>query len=218
MDRRRLNEAIQRIRDYTAGHPELQAAHHFLYDLPLDKDAGVPEFVVMGINPGETERCRSAYPGPTEETWDFDFHGKSVLGRSQGSIKWRKNATDFTDSQAVVFTELFFWSSNDQEELRKRYGKLWNSPHLEFCVEQNKVLIETYKPKAVIFVGLSCSQKVAEAFGLVAVDTLKMGSSRLVVRYQDHFRPWLFTKHWSGAFGFSNLQKAEIKRYIRRAT
>jgi hypothetical protein len=217
MDKAPLNDATQRIRDYTAGHSELRAAHHFLYDLPLDKSAPSPKFVVMGINPGETERCRRAHPGPTEETRDFDFHEQSPLGRSRGSINWRKHAADFANSRAVVFTELFFWSSKDKDEFKERYGRLWESPHLAFCVEQNKALIETHKPSGVIFVGISGCEKVAEAFGLETVDTVKEDNSRLVVHYRDQYRPWFFTKHWTGSFGFSNAQKAAIKEYIQRA-
>jgi hypothetical protein len=61
MNRERLDAAIQQIRDYTKGHQELCAAHHFLYDLPLDKKAGKPAFVVMGINPGEGLRDRRGF-------------------------------------------------------------------------------------------------------------------------------------------------------------
>ena len=53
MNRERLDVAIQKIRDYTKNHKELCAAHHFLFDLPLDKEAGKPGVVMMGINPGE---------------------------------------------------------------------------------------------------------------------------------------------------------------------
>ena len=60
MNRGCLDEKINTIREYTAGHAELRLAHHFLYDLPLNKDALSPEVVVMGINPGETQVDREA--------------------------------------------------------------------------------------------------------------------------------------------------------------
>ena len=58
MDRKKLDDAVKDIRMYTAKHDKLLKAHHFVYDYPpfaetkrLDK----PEWVVMGINPGESK-------------------------------------------------------------------------------------------------------------------------------------------------------------------
>jgi hypothetical protein len=214
MNRARLNAAIEKIRDYTKRHAELCAAHHFLFDLPLDRAAGRPEYVILGINPGETERDRRAFPGPTEETWNYDFHENALLGRSQGSKNWRKNAVFFSGGRPLVFGELFFWSSADGDEFEERFGPLWDSPHLPFCIDMTRLLIEEYQPKAVIFAGLGPSKKVADKFALAHVNTLKSGSQRLVEHYSDGDRPWFFTKHWSGSFGFSNAQKESIKSYI----
>jgi hypothetical protein len=52
MNRERLDVAIQKIRDYTLNNAELRTAHHFLFDLPLDKEAGKPEVVDDGNKPG----------------------------------------------------------------------------------------------------------------------------------------------------------------------
>ena len=221
MNRKTLDAAIQEIRDYTNGHAELRVAHHFLYDLPLDKKAGKPEVMVMGINPGEPERCWKACAGPTEETWNFDFHEKTSSGRDGGSIRWRKNATFFADGKPAVFTELFFWSSRNKEQFKQRFGPLWRSNHLCFCMGMNRILIKEYQPKSVIFVGVTDSKKVAKEFGLDYVYTLKSSSNRLVEnRLVEHYRddesrPWYFTKHWSGSHGFSNAQKEQIRNYIR---
>ena len=48
MNRERLDVAIKQIRDYTRENAELCNAHHFLFDLPLDRNVGTPEIVVMG--------------------------------------------------------------------------------------------------------------------------------------------------------------------------
>lgn len=217
MNRDRLDAAIQQIRNYTTNHTELRAAHHFLYDLPLDKGAGTPEVVVMGINPGETERDRQAYPGPTEETWNHDFHERASVGRSRGSDQWRRNAAFFADGKAVVFTELFLWSSRNGEEFKQRFGPVWGSRHLSFCTEMNQTLLSEYQPKSVIFVGVSDSAKVAKEFGLTPVYTFVNNNHRLLEHFRDNFRPWFFTKHWSGSFGFSKVQKRAIKEYIQGA-
>jgi hypothetical protein len=219
MDRARLDGAIKQIRDYTDKHPALGHAHHFLYDVPLDKSDVKPEIVVMGINPGENERDRKAYPGPTEETCKHDFHTTSTVGRSQGSKNWYKNAKFLANGKPVVFTELFFWSSSNQDEFKQRYGgPWWKSEHIDFCVQMNRVLISEYRPQYVLFVGVKDSKKVAKIFELFPVYSLKVGPTRLLEHYRDELRPWFFTKHWSGAFGFSNSQKEEIKNYIHRAT
>jgi hypothetical protein len=211
MDRQRLDSNIEAIRRYTTEHRKLREAHHFLYDLPLNGNVGLPELVVMGINPGETQTDRDACPGPTEETSKYDFHEHSPSGRSKGSKRWRKLTAEFTHGRSVVFTELFFWSSRDHAELLKRYESLWGSPHLQFCTDMNKDLIKVYEPKAVIFVGLSNSERTASVFGLKHVDTLCVSRSRVVEHYQDEHRPWFFTKHWTGSRGFTLAQREAIK-------
>ena len=216
VNRECLDVAILLIRAYTEGHPELRAARHFCYDLPLDKTAQTPEVLVMGINPGEIEDDRRSYPGPTEQTWNFDFQEEGALGKGQGGNNWRKTASFFADNRPVVFTELFLWSSSDSAQFKQRFGPLWKSPHRSFCISMNKRLIQEYRPKSVIFVGLTHSRKVADAFRLCHVYTVKMGRYRLLEHYHDECRPWFFTKHWSGAYGFSKSQQQVIKEYIQQ--
>jgi hypothetical protein len=120
----------------------------------------------------------------------------------------------FSGGRSVVFSELFFWSSNNQNEFKERYGELWKSPHLNFCTEKNELLLQEYRPKAVIFVGLGPAVRLATFFALTHIDTLNDGTHRLVEYYHDNNRPWFFTKHWTGAFGFSKVQMDAIKHYI----
>jgi hypothetical protein len=218
MERTRLDSNIEAIRRYRDENAVLQQAHHFLYDLPLDKHAGRPEVVVMGINPGETQFDRDSCLGPTEETWQHDFHADSRLGRSQGSKRWRDSMKFFSLGRPVIQTELFFWSSNDQAEFKERFGPLWASKHLRFCTDMNRSLLDIYQPRFVIFVGLSDSARVAGQFGLRLIDSVKEHRHRLVDHYEDSVRPWFFTKHWSGSFGFSQSQKDRIKDYIQKHT
>lgn len=215
MDRHRLDLNIEAIRRYTAEHEELREAHHFLYDLPLNGDVGLPELVVMGINPGETQTDRDACPGPTQETSKYDFHEHSPLGRSKGSKRWRKLTAEFTGGRSVIFSELFFWSSRDHAELLERFGSLWVSRHLSFCIDMNRDLIRLYQPKAVIFVGLSNSERAAIAFGLKHVDAHCVSGTRVVEHYRDEHRPWFFTKHWTGSRGFTTAQREAIKVYLK---
>lgn len=216
MDRTRLYSNIEAIRKYTVEHAELREAHHFLYDLPLSGDTEQPELVVMGINPGETQTDKPSCPGPTEETSKYDFHEHSPSGRSKGSKRWRELTAKFTSGRSVVFTELFFWSSKNHAELLERFGSLWDSRHLKFCISMNKDLIEVYRPKAVIFVGLSNSERAAKAFGLQYVDTHRVNGTRVVEHFRDAHRPWFFTKHWTGSRGFTMAQRNAITVYLEQ--
>ncbi|MGC2620120.1 MAG: hypothetical protein WA414_13835, partial [Acidobacteriaceae bacterium] len=116
----------------------------------------------------------------------------------------------------VVFTELFFWSSRNHAELLERFESLWGSRHLKFCIEMNKDLIEVYQPKAVIFVGLSNSERAAKAFGLNYVATHRVGITRVVEHFRDEHRPWFFTKHWTGSRGFTEEQRQAVRAYLER--
>lgn len=218
MDRARLDRAIEEIEAYTEMHPELHQAHHFLYDLPLDRAAGRPEIIVIGINPGETDADWRSHPGGREqETRNRDFHRDGGKPRSPGSLRWQRNVRYFAGDRPVVMANLFFWSSRSTAELVTRYGPMWDSPHLPFCIEKLKLLLQVYEPGVVLFPGLSLTDRVARHFSLQHVDTLTDASNghRLVDEYREKKgRPWLFTKRWTGAFGFSKKQKAMVKGHI----
>jgi hypothetical protein len=42
-----------------------------------------------------------------------------------------------------------------------------------------------------------------------------MGAVRLVEVYWDGIRPWLFTKHWTGSYGFSAEQREAVRATIQ---
>src|SRR5208337_2764288 len=157
MGRERLDAAIQDIRDYTSNNQELRdEAHHFVYDLPLDRTAGTPEFVWMGVNPGETgvKTLKTGdweVPGPTEETWLFAFNDHIPPSRS--SKRWKGKIHRLFDGKPVVLAELFFWSASSRD-FNRRFGDVWRSPHLDFCTRMNRLLIDEYQPKAVVFTGI----------------------------------------------------------------
>lgn len=205
---------IERIAARTAEHPELRAAHHFLYDLRHPKH-GKPEFVVMGVNPGETAYDWTIAPEPTEETSRYDFHMDRGGGRS--AIRWSKAASYFLDGSDYVLTELFFWSSYDGRTFRERFGPLAKSEHLSFCVEMNRHLIEAYAPRAVVLPGLTHMPLVKDAYGLTHLETLSDEVTRVVEVLSDGQRPWVFTKHWTAAFGFSKSQRELARGAIRAA-
>jgi hypothetical protein len=215
-----IKQNIRKIREYTALHRELWAAHHFLYDSRINRECATIEFIVMGINPGETDEIWEKAPKkgdmPLEETSDFDFHDE--YGRDDSGKQWFKKIELFLRTTNVSLTECFFWSSSDMNQFRTRYGKLSASRHLPFCVELNRQLIALHNPRAIVFPGISYSARVSKLYSLAHVQSLSQHAQRLVEHYHDGDRPWFFTKHWSGAFGFSNEQRCAIRDYISANT
>lgn len=210
----RLIENIERVAAYTDQHPELKAAHHFLYDLRHPRD-GTPQYVVMGVNPGETAHDWTIAPEPTEESSRYDFHIDKGGGRS--AIRWTKAARYFLDNADYVLAELFFWSSYDSRKFTERFGPFAKSKHLQFCVELNKDLIEVYQPDAVVLPGLTHLPLVRQLYGLSPVRVVTHEATRVAEHYTDGKRPWVFTKHWTAAFGFSRAQRELAREALRTA-
>lgn len=205
---------IERLAAYTAEHPELKAAHHFLYDLRFPKD-GKPQFVVMGVNPGETAHDWQIAPVPTEETSRYDFHDEVGSGRS--AIRWSKAARYFLDDADYVLAELFFWSSYDHRAFRERFGPLEKSPHLAICTDMNRDLIDAYQPKAVVMPGLTHLKLARRLFDLSPVSVVTLEGKRVAEVFHDGARPWVVTKHWTAAFGFSRAQRELARETVRLA-
>ena len=167
----------------------------------------------MGVNPGETAHDWTVAPQPTEETSRYDFHDQAGSGRS--AIRWSKAARFFLDDADYVLAELFFWSSYDSRQFVERFGPMAKSPHLRFCTELNRDLIAAYRPKAVVLPGLSHMSLVKAEYGLTAVSSVGEGNTRIAEVMTDGHRPWVFTKHWTAAFGFSNAQREAARQAIR---
>jgi hypothetical protein len=217
-----MPKELARIREYTRKHPELREAHHFLFDLPLTRESANVKFLVFGLNPGESDHDWRIASSPTEESREFDFHERSG-NPSPGREKWPKNCRFFLGTSNVVFSEFFFWSSKDSDkQFRQRFGPIGQSPHLGFCSELNMRLIDHHQPKAIVCPGLpspSYTKLVLSLYRLRFADTLRSDRGhRLVERYHDGVRPWLFTKHWTGARGFSNVQREAVREYIAKHT
>ncbi|MDO8321327.1 MAG: hypothetical protein Q7T23_00145 [Phenylobacterium sp.] len=212
-DRETLLANIERLASYTKAHSDLRGAHHFLYDLRHPAQ-GAPEYVIMGVNPGETEHDWTISPTTTEETSRYDFHKEVGPGRS--AIRWTSSARFFLDDADYVLTELFFWSSRDSLAFRERYGKLALSPHLALCTELNRALIEIYQPRAVVLPGLGNHELCRSLYELQHNETVVHEGTRIVEHYTDGRRPWIFTKHWTASFGFSKSQRQAVLSYIRR--
>lgn len=211
-----LTLQIQRIREYTQRHEELLRAHHFLYDKPINTDVSRYRFAVLGVNPGEQAGDWAAWSEPTEETSLFDF--REQLGqRPPASRRWRQLVEYFCGTDAVVMSEFFLWSTKDTGDafLAKFGHRIEQSPHLAFCVEMNRELIEAYGVSAVVAPGLKSLALFGKQYGLSHVRTVRTDNGHVLVdHYQRDGVPWLFTKHWSAAFGFSKEQRELVRDYI----
>lgn len=213
-----IQQNIRRIREYTAEHPELQQAHHFLYDKRYCSKEQPVQYVVMGVNPGETSPDWEQWPAsrgtPTEESSEFSFHAHGEPSRSAKA--WRARVTNILGTDAVVLAEAFFWSSKDRSELEKRYGRLEGSAHLEFCASLNRDLLDFHQPKCVIVSGLRDRDLLSSAYSLKRGEPAINGAKgRLIEPFTDGIRPWIFTKHLSAGF-FAAGERDQIKAYLAR--
>lgn len=207
-----LNAEISEIDSYTARYAELHQAHHWLFDLKSPAGA-FPEVAVAGLNPGESRRDWAICPYSTEETSRHDFH--EVYGAGRASIPWTRHCNFYLGGRTFVQTELFFWSSSNTKQLEERYGRLRTSPHLAFCRDMNRRLFNAYGVKAVICTGINNDSLCGSLYGLGPLrQTVIVDGTRVAKLYHDGLRPWLFTKHWTGAFGFSRAQRERVKLEI----
>lgn len=204
------------VRSYRDRHDELRQAHHFLFALPIEPATDRFDILVMGVNPGEQPSNWDRHVGPTEETWDYDWL-EAIGGRTGPSKRWRKHLQTFCGDRRAIMSEFFFWSSKDAGAgFRNSFGtSVTQSPHLAFCQVMNFHLIEIVKPKAVVCPGLSNSATFAKAYELAHVRDLRASNGHYLVRhFERDGMPWLFTKHWSGGFGFTASQKKQVRSYL----
>ncbi len=213
-----LSALLADVRSYGASQADLLQAHHFLFCKTLLRNPQANNIVVMGINPGETSTDWASTGGQrSEESFERDFH---EAHRSAASKKWMSNINFFLPDHNIYLTELFFWSSSNIVELEARYGKLnAHNPHAQFCKTINTRLIELIRPAAVIFTGVTYFKTVASIYGLEPSQELLADKQRkLAVLASSGHCPWIFTRHWSGSFGFSQSDKAAIKAFIAAVT
>jgi hypothetical protein len=194
----KTGDLIERIRKYTADRPELRCAHHFQFDLRWRPEMPCVALVV-GVNPGESDGDWKLSSTPTEETSLFDFH--TVYGGGRSSIKWNRSAVKIVPTDQIVQSQIFFWSSKDENHFRERFGSFERSLHLPFCRELNRELIRRLEPKIVICPGISKSTLVSTLYELKPkhLGASRAAGGRLFEVWTDGIRPWIFTVHWTAA-------------------
>jgi len=214
-DERELQQCLKEIRDYQQAHADLKLAHNFLFDLPIRGRTMRADVIVMGVNPGEAKR-HTMEGSLHEESREHDFH-EEPKGRGRASLRWSKLVLDHSFGRPVVQSEFFLWSSrNLSAEFQQRYGSLSQSQHLIFCRKQNLRLLAVHQPRIILCPGFGALDLfAAEMYSLnrVCVKRTDRGH-RLIAHYERDGIPWVFTKHWTGARGFTQEQRNAIKAYI----
>ena len=164
-----ISRNLSQIREYSQIHKELKKSHHFLYNSLIGEDNEPAEVVIIGLNPGETDKDFDYLANlPTEESSEFDFHEEHGRGRS--SKNWLTLCKKFSQTNKIVLTEFFFWSSpqvgEDKERgipFSERFGyKFEDCPHFEFCKEKNIELVEFHKPSLIMCPGVGYSELFAK--------------------------------------------------------
>ena len=128
----------------------------FLFDFPYrDGDGNI---LVLGINPGETERDWKDFPtGLCEESSEINFReGMELPVNSKRWFNFIESVTP--ETKGITLSELFFWSSNKLSDLDYRYGNWREGELINFCVSANKRLIQNRQVDLVLFFGISMSE------------------------------------------------------------
>lgn len=239
-----ISDCLKQIRAYTAANPELQNAHHFLFDLPVGPELPATcDTVVIGLNPRETDYQRQKWPVTAqmraagkifEESREFDFMHPE--GR-----EWTTRIVDFCGTQNVVQTEGFFWSSDHagRDFFAKCFGL---SPkkaveHLNFCKDMNNHLFKHYRARTIVSAGFKFRDIAIRQYGLTLTNKEmrrhpEYRDHSLVEEYTDGLRRWVFTVHWTNGRGLTGPrtapatstllqsgnedERAVIRSYIRR--
>ena len=221
-----LAHELARIRAYTRSHESLSSCHHFQFDLPLNVQGDASNdpvekstYVVLGINPGEIASDHR-FEGPTEESSEFDFHS-TLDGRDD--IRWTRALRRILPVGRVLQSQLFFWSSNDADELQARLGQKLEraKAHLEFCRDMNLKMIDVRSPDAVILAGMSKSDLAQNLYELkemrVVPDKFRLREKggRLVRVFSDcQERPWIAVPHLTSCRPPLTENEAEMIRQI----
>jgi hypothetical protein len=216
--RDRISDLMQVVRNYQQKHVELLKSHHFVAAVPLRPDGVEFDYLVVGLNPGEQDSNWTAFPRTTEETIDFNWLESLPGGPTRQAKAWRKKVAQFCGTDQVLQSDFFFWSTNNVgKAFTERFGTPFHkSKHLEFCRDINLKLVELTKPKAVVCPGISHAESFARLYGLEPVNFVPTPSGgKLIAHYERSGMPWVFSKHWGGAFGFTKEQRATVASYIK---
>jgi hypothetical protein len=215
----KLSKTLEEIRKYTERNFELTKSHHFLFNLPLEKNTETADIIVIGLNPGEHSNDWNLSKVLTEETNEYDFHHE--LGNGRLSLSWSKKCIEYLPSKNIYQSEFFFWSSsNIDKHFFQRFGYTFkNCPHFQFCKKCNLDMINFHKPKLIVSAGTSYANLFASIYKMKHINTIKSEADkrkrRVIIHYEFESIPFIFTPHWSSGY-ISNEEKGEIISYLSK--
>ena len=217
---------IEEIRRLNKSNSTLKSCHHFTYDLVHRK--GKKNILFLGINPGETHEDRNIPKPdglPLEESRHRNFRDNANL-QVKSSQNWFRIIDSLVQNKdfGIICSEFFFWSTNNFEELKKKFSENKKELDLlfEFCKNANQKIIEKNNVKMIIATGFSLENYCANLYHLkkkgkdvVDQKTDKEKVIRLISKYQYEGKtPWFFIRHPTGAFHNSTERKNIIKKHI----
>ena len=224
-----IEQEILAVRDYNRdlSNIDLRRSHHFTFAyMPTQFTRVVfhrPQYLCLGVNPGETS-LEAANNNPNdlafEETLLHDFRA-DLAALPQNSKTWRTHIKKHIgENTPWMASELFFWSSKNENDLNDRYGPLISSnSHFLFCVEMNKKIVQITKPKAVIFFGFGKKDILFEYFHLNMNNTLNFDKKISLYHCKDPFNNnWIILPHKSARVsgpGKINERISQAREYIR---
>jgi len=223
-----ISRNLSQIREYSQIHKELKKSHHFLYNSLIGEDNEPAEVVIIGLNPGETDKDFDYLANlPTEESSEFDFHKE--IGRGSSSKRWYQLCKQYAQTDKIVLTEFFFWSSpqvgEDKDKgvkFSERFGyEFKDCPHFNFCRDKNIDLIEAHNPKLILCPGVENHELFASIYDLDHVGIFRSNKDKrqrqAIVHYDLSGVPFIFTPHWRTGF-VSNIEKSFIIDYLEKTT
>lgn len=210
-------DLLSMVREYDKLNPNVQTSHHFTFALPYvnNLNPNISKVLLMGFNPGETEHdWKKTHGTRAEESFRVNFNDKN---KSNSSNRWYSNIEFFLPNTDVLITEFIFWSSKTVKQLEERIGQITpENEVVNFCVDINKKLIDSFKPDAVVFTGLSHYNVISECFSLnKKSEIISQNGTRIATIATGYGKKWIFCRHWTGSFGFSNSDKNELKNIIK---
>ena len=91
-------------------------------------------------------------------------------------------------------------------------------PHFDFCKECNLELIRFHKPKLIVATGTTHVDLFSNKYDLRHIKTLRCESHekhrKIIHHYEWEDIPFIFTPHWSNAWGLNKEVMSEIKDYL----
>lgn len=168
---RTIGDLISAVHKYDFCERKIPDYHHWRYALPLVDSVEQFDILLLGMAPKEQEADWTLHEGHTFESVGYDWRVR-VGAYTQEMAEWRSLVTDVCQTEAVIQSNWFFWSTPDLDEgFEKRFGEPFvSSLHHHFCCAANLALIEVVQPQLVVVPDFEDFGLLSQFYGLTTVD------------------------------------------------